>query len=347
MLLLPMFLLACSPEIEEEAAVAPVAVSVQAARLAPIQRELNAQGVVEALQQVTLVSESAGRVQTLAVELGQTVSEGELLVQLEAGRQRLAVQAAEASLAKADALAKERAGRLDRARKLKGGVSTQDLESAELALAVAQADLLSARANLGVQRRALADTSIKAPFAGRVTRLMVDAEQQLGVGAPVANLSDPTVLRVRLGVSWAVARQLTVHDPVTLNTEGGALEGQVYAIGQELDRATGTVPIELRADNPGLQVLPNAAAQVQLRSADEALRLSVPVDAVGERFGEPVAFVVEGPAEGGVARQRRLELGLRGQARVEVLGGIGEGDRVVVVGAERLIDGAPVTVVGP
>ncbi|MCB9759962.1 MAG: efflux RND transporter periplasmic adaptor subunit [Alphaproteobacteria bacterium] len=303
-------------------------------------RSFQATGVVEALHQVTVLTEAPGRVVELTAPVGRQIAEGDVLVRLESGRQRTAVAAATATADKARAVLDDTRRRAERAAKLADGLSTQDLESAQLALRVAEADLAAAEANLAAQRRALADTAVRAPFGGQVTRVFVDLGQTLGAGSPTVSLADASVVRVRLGLPWASARALKVGDAVTLDTEGGRLEGRVHELGLELDRATGTVPVEVRADNPEGRVLPNASARVTLREAQGAEVLAIPESALGDRFGEPVAFVVEGDA----AALRRLTLGERADGRVEVTEGLKPGEALVVVGVERLSDGARVAV---
>ncbi|MCB9742900.1 MAG: efflux RND transporter periplasmic adaptor subunit [Alphaproteobacteria bacterium] len=318
----------------------PRPVRVEALSAAPLHVELSASGVAEARAQVTVVSEATGRVLAWRVEVGQAVAEGEALLSLEAGRQRNAVAAAEATRDKAQAMLDDARAKQARAERLTDALSPADMESVALSVKLAAADLAAAEAQLAAQRRALADTSPRAPVAGVLSRRLVDPGQMIQAGAPVAGVVDAATLRVRIGLPPAQASALQVGDRAWIEGGGQRLEGALVERSLELDRATGTVPLEVQVPNPTLAMLPNTPVMVHLLPAEGREVLSVPQEAVLERFGEPVAFVVEGE----VARLRRLATGASASGRVEVLSGLSEGEALVVVGAEALSDGVAVTV---
>ena len=73
----------------------------------------------------------------------------------------------------------------------------------------------------------------------------------------------------------------------------------------------------------------------------------IPVLAVQRINGQYFAFVVEGSGKSQVARQKVLRLGDIVRDDYAVLDGLKSGDRVVVEGAQNLVDGAPVTEASP
>ncbi|HJN75153.1 MAG TPA: efflux RND transporter periplasmic adaptor subunit [Myxococcota bacterium] len=331
-------LLACGQPETEAASVQAVPVEVVTVGLSPFSEPIEANGVLRADNQVTVLSEASGRVSGLPVAVGEEVQRGAPLVRLESGRQAIGVQAAEATLAKAEAVQAQARAQLDRAMALEGDLSQAQLDDARLASQVAAADVLAAEANLASARRQLADMSVRAPFAGTLTRRIVDLGQVISAGTPVANLADTSALQVDIGLPWALARSLSVGDSAEIHTDAGVLSGHVGTIAPELDRATGAVPVEILVE-PG-DALPNASATVLLETGSrEALVL--PRDATSERFGQASVFVVSD----GVASLRAVELGATSGDEVEVTDGLSAGEIVVTVGGDSLREGSPVLVV--
>jgi RND family efflux transporter MFP subunit len=340
-------LLACDgaspiPMLADQAAVATSApVEVVQVSSQALAGHVDASGVLEALSQATVVSEGGGRVTRIHVQPGDRVRSGDVLVSLESGRQSTGVQAARATLDKATAVRDNAQLEYDRGVTLGDALSDAQLRGLELQLAVAQADADAAKANLASAQRQLADTRIRAPFDGVVGRTLVDVGGMIGQGTPAATVSDHDTVRVRLGVPWEQAQSLVPGAGATVHTPLGDVSGQVHSVSPELDRATGTVFIEVRATN-SVGALPNSPVTLTLEQSAGETGLVLPVDAVLERFGESVVFVVDQ----GTARQSRVTVLPLSDDRVHVLSGLSEGDAVVVVGGERLNDGDPVQVVG-
>lgn len=332
----PMPMLADQAAVSASAPVEVVQVTSQA-----LSGNIDASGVLEALHQATVVSEGAGRVTRIHVQPGDRVSSGDVLVSLESGRQATGVQAARATLDKATAVRDNAQLELDRGQALGDAIPDTQLQGLALQLAVAQADVDGAAANLANAQRQLADTRVRAPFDGVVGRTLVDVGGMIGQGTPAATVSDHDTVRVRTGIPWTQAQRLVPGGAVTLHTARGPLSGQVHSVSPELDRATGTVFVEVRAPNT-VGALPNSSATLTLEQSAGETGLVLPVDAVLERFGESVVFVVDQ----GTARQARVTVAPLSGDRVHVISGLSEGDQVVVVGGERLSDGDPVQVVG-
>lgn len=129
---------------------------------------LDFEGRIEAATQAYVYARVEGRVAEVHVVAGQEVGTGELLANLEDDLARLAVDAAEAELMRAEALVTQAEAQLSRAERLSqsGAGSGVRLEDAGTDLALARAERRSAGVALEQARTALADTEIRAPFAG-------------------------------------------------------------------------------------------------------------------------------------------------------------------------------------
>lgn len=126
--------------------------------------------------------------------------------------------------------------------------------------------------------------------------------------------------------------------------DGSATVAHIAGAADPQTRLVGVLAEIHPADAAGLRA--NAFAQV--RAAVGVPRSAVLLGEMAVRPGEKgfLAFVIEGEGEAATARERRLELGLRTAAGVEVRSGIAPGERVVVRGAEALRDGSLVRLAG-
>jgi len=290
-------------------------------------------GLVRGVQQATVLTETAGRVTQRVAGLGDRVPAGAVLVRLEDGRQTIGVQAAQATLARAQAGEQAAARQLARAQALGDALAQADGEDAATALELARADRQAAAVQLQARERDLADTRVRAPFAGDVTQVHVELGQVVSAGTPVATVVNTRELRVRIRLSPQDLEGLTDDTQAWVHGHPCWLAG----VDRQADPATGLVQVEVACEPDPAWVI-GAPAPVRLSLGDPGPTLAVPPSAVLERYGEHRVFVVVD----GLAYARSVQLGQRTDDWHQVLAGLSEGERVVVRGAERLTEGAPV-----
>jgi membrane fusion protein, multidrug efflux system len=228
----------------------------------------------------------------------------------------------------------------------------QRLYDTEFAVARSEVDdrrsrLEVARTNLAAARQDLADTVIKAPFAGVVTRRRLEAFSSVQAKQPIAELQDLDALEVVINVPQRLLRNegprteaLAVFEdrddlqlPVVLKS---------YATEADPQTQTYEVVLALKSRPPGLTLLPGMSVTVLPLAARGAgaEALSVPltaiaVDAAGARFVWVVA------ADGKVARRDVQPGEIRGDS-VIVTAGLKAGERFVAAGVGALRDGMKV-----
>ncbi len=338
-MILAWWLIGCAGEVVEGVtSQAPEPIPVQVAEVAArsMVRSATWSGVVRGAEQATVLSEGGGRVTRVVIGVGDSVRASETLVILEDGRQRIGVQAAEASLAKTAAGVEAAERQLTRVEALGDAVSDADREDAATGLDLARADHRSAEVQLKARQRELLDTRIRAPFAGEVTALHLDLGQVIGAGTPVATVVDTRELVVRIAVPTTDAAALGRNTPARVADR----PCRVDRVDRQVDGATGLVPVEVRCEADASWVI-GAPVSVALDLGAGVEVLAVPAGALLERYGETLVYVVEG----GVARARAVQLGTRIDRWQGISEGLSAGDQVVARGAERLTDGAPVEIV--
>ncbi|NOD62360.1 MULTISPECIES: efflux RND transporter periplasmic adaptor subunit [unclassified Ruegeria] len=177
------------------------------------------EGRIEAVERSDVYSRAEGIVEEVLVEQGDYVEAGTPLLQLRNDLEKLAVDAARAELAKAEALLLQARDRLERAAQLstRGAATEVALLDAETTLALAEAERALAETELEIAKTNYADTLIRAPISGHVE------DPRVGPGSLVEfNSGDPPLFQLvnldRLRVVFEVPYAQWVSGLNTSNT---------------------------------------------------------------------------------------------------------------------------------
>jgi len=337
---------ACEDEAIEEVELPPPPVHVE--RVVPAEWTPRAEGVapLDAVRDATLRAETAGRVVRVEVERGERVEVGQVLLKLDVGRAATALRAATAQVEQTEARVAQAERQAELAARLaeSGGIPQQELENAEDTLRLARAARDAARAQTGVTRRGLAEAVVRAPFDGVVVERLVEVGEFVAPGAPVLHLVDRSSLRARVLLDPRRALDVRPGAPVEVEVHARPEErfgGQVLRIGEVVDPRTRRLPVEVQIDDPEQRLRPGLVARFSVQTGDPAQALSVPTDALFERFGETQVFVIRD----GRAARTAVTLGESRGDRVRVEGGLEEGDVIVVAGLDRVVHEREVNVV--
>jgi len=361
----------------------PVRARVVAVEKREMRRDVSAVGSLFAYDEVTVSSEIEGRVERVLVDIGDRVAKGQPLVRvspvelklardqqqaaLQQTRAQLGVpegaedvldprQAAEAQRAAAelgDAEVKYRRAKslFDDGLIARGAFDEAEARynSAKAAHEIALQSVENLRAQLRLRQAALAlaekklaDSVIRAPFAGEVESRQVVQGQYLRVQTPVMSIVDIDPLRVRLRVPERVAGWIGVGQPVKVEVEaypGRTFSGKLARLSPAVDTQTRTLEVEALLDNHDGILKPGFFAKATIASSQVDSALLLPNDAVRYVFGVYKVFAVEGR----ILKEKEVKLGDRNGSDVEIVGGLGENDRVALpLEGQEPRDGAPV-----
>jgi len=308
-------------------------------------------GITEAFRTVTVSAEVAGRVIVRHVEPGQDVSEGEVLVALDATQLEIVVDEARASLKAREVDLAETRRELGRGEDLarEGAISGGRHDNLVFATQRAESARDLAAASLRRAERTLQDAAVRAPFSGTVERIDVQVGDYLAPGMPIAALADFDRVRLRAGVTAAEATDLRPGAVATVSIPalgGFQTHAPVHSVGQMADERTGTYPVELWLDNGERRIRGGMVAQLELASPEGGSSIVAPRAAI-VRKGGLLVFVVEERDGQPVAVERPVRAGRVHGDLIELLEGVEPGERVVVDGQFALVDGAPVFVDEP
>ncbi|MEE9280624.1 MAG: efflux RND transporter periplasmic adaptor subunit [Myxococcota bacterium] len=186
---LALALCSCGSEPSPPATGAPP-VMVERAAAHDVVDQIEATGQLLAKAEATVAAQVAGEVTDIAADEGTAVTLGQVIVEIDPERRQLELDDARASLAQAEAQLEEADREFERVESLaRSGVAPQArLDESRTAVQLARSRLLAARARLGLAERALADASVRAPFAGLVARRLVNRGEFVNVGQELFNL---------------------------------------------------------------------------------------------------------------------------------------------------------------
>jgi HlyD family secretion protein len=228
-----------------------------------------------------------------------------------------------------------------------------ELTSAKFGAKVTAHELRMAKAALGqfTDKVPTDQFEVPSPIGGRVLRVIQQSEGVVQPGTALLELGDPKALEIVVDVLTKDAVNIAPGSAVTIEEWGGEpLPAQVRmvepsaftrvsALGVEEQRVNAIV--DLSAPYESWEELGDGyRVEARIETARASDVVKVPANALFRRDGQWAAFVLDGA----VARLRRLQVGLRNDREVEVVKGIGEGDRVVSHPSDRVKDGVEVAV---
>lgn len=336
----------CNKEKAEQAKAAAEVRSIPVQTVAVEQRniteELSLTGTLKPQAQVQVVAELPARLLRLLRDEGAAVRKGEVIAVLDDTDARLAKERASAAAAVAQANREHAVAERDRANNLlkTGGITDKDHLSAQVNLQVAEASLRQARAEEAIAAQQLVRCTIKAPFAGRVAKRLVDVGTMLGNGTPVVTLVDNSVLEFRAAVPSSDLAKVRVGAPAKITVDslaGTTLQGSITRILPVVDERSRS--FEVIVNVPGQPNLVSGLfgrAHVKVREIPNAV--VVPPASVVHDGARTNVFVVENNK----AETREVSLGYEGVEAVEIRTGLKPGMRVVVDPPTTLASGAPV-----
>jgi membrane fusion protein (multidrug efflux system) len=333
----------------------PMAVELAAARKSAISQQVTVVGNLIGEATVSVVPRTAGRLQTITVKLGDRVTRGQRIAELEdfdiQEQVKQAVAAAEVSAAtirQREADLKRSETNLDRSKSLFERQllprQTLDDNEATYQASLAQLDLARAqnaqsKARLDELKITLGNTLITSPVTGFVSKRTVDPGAFVSQNAPIVEVVDVSVVRLVANIVEKDLRQLKVRDAAHVEVDafpGEEFIGRIARISPILDPATRTAPIEIEIPNPTARLRPGMYARVSITVDSKKEALVVPITAMVDLGGRRGVFT---PLPDNTAAFRVVQVGVETGDAAEIIAGLQEGDRVITTGAAALRDG--------
>jgi RND family efflux transporter MFP subunit len=308
-------------------------------------------GTIAAHKSTDVGPRVSGMIDVIHVAVGDRVEEGDPLFRTRPIDYEIRVQQAESALRLARASAQKADRDLERMRTLhdRSVASDERLDAARTAAEMAAAQRDQAEAALAQARQNLADTTVRAPYRGVITRRFVDEGAMLSTmmtaGNAVVQIMKVDVVAAIVLLPEAHLARVHVGTPGRVRVDGiaRAYEAKIHILNDRVDPVSRAFEVRLALDNPDYALKPGLFAELELfPEAREATLL----DRSALLGGEDATYVFV--LSDGRAARRPLRIRELDAARVEVLEGLSPGERVLVgPNLMQLADGTPVTVEVP
>lgn len=327
---------------DTSAAVSPstriVNVEVSQVTARPFSESVALTGVVQATRDITVAAEESGVIREVFAPKGARVKAGQPIAKIDD-----TVLRAQYDQARSEAeLARET---YERQRRL----WEEEKIGTEINYLRAKYGAQTADASARVLGARLERTVVRAPIRGVLDDRMIEVGSSVAPGTPVARIVDADPAKVTAGVPERYAADIEPGAPVRAQIEhagAGAFEGRTSFVATALDVRTRTFPVEFSIPNPNGVLKPGMVAQIELQRGRVADALLIPREAVQRASTGYTVYVVTGQGDDLRAEIRPVQLGAGAGNEVEVVSGLVEGDRVIVVGQQQVANGDAVRIVG-
>jgi len=307
-----------------------------------LQRTLSLSGSLSPVVQATVRSKVPGEVQKVLVREGDRVAEGQVIATIDTAdlKAKLDTQAAllEESRAKETLARKNRENNQQLLRQ--NFISQNAFDTTVSNYEAAAASAKSSEAQLRMAEKAMQDAVVRSPFAGVVSRRMVNVGEKVTVDSQMFTIVDLGKMEVEAPAPAAEIPGVKVGQVAQMRVDGfgeRVFEGRIERINPAADPGSRSITLYVSVPNRDGSLKGGMFAKGQLILDKSAPAPVVPAGAVREEAGQNYVFTIE---DGKVAR-RAVTLGLREEGLVEIKSGLEKGVPVVRARIGDLKPGVP------
>ncbi len=310
----------------------PPGVVVAAATRIDFPLTVEALGTARANESVEIRAKITEMVTAIRFEEGQSVTAGQVLVVLEDAEARASVASAKAAL-----LDSESKYRRNQELFRSNLIPESQVETSAARRDADQAALEAAEARL-------ANTVVRAPFAGRVGLRRISLGSLVAPSVVITTLDDTDTMKLDFDVPETALSHLATGLPIVARSAAwpeSTFEGTVASIDTRVDPVSRTVTVRALVPNRKRLLRPGMFLTVALQRRD-VTALMIPEEAVVPEQSRQFVLVV---GDDDMVSKQEVKLGRRRPGQVEVVGGIEAGQRVVVEGTQKAKPGSAVQVI--
>lgn len=286
-------------------------------------------GVIEAVNQATVSSQTSGRIIELPFDVDDFVDKGEVIVRFRDTEQRARYERANASLEEARARQAEAEREFERIREIHARqlVSKAELDRAQANFDAARARLTAAQAAVREATEQLEQTVVRAPYSGIVVERHVEMGELATPGTPLMTGLSLEHLRVLAQVPQSLINDLRRDRRVQVTLpDARAIDAESLRIFPYADANTHTFRVRAELPQGQHDVYPGMLVKMTFNGAERDA-LVVPRAAVARRGEVSAVYLVD---DEGRLHYRQVRTGREQEDRIEVLAGLDPGDRIAI-----------------
>jgi RND family efflux transporter MFP subunit len=339
----------------------PPPVDVVTAKPSPLAKRLVLPGETAAWHDSKIYARVNGYVKKWLVDIGDRVSDGQVLALIETPELDAQLQAARAKLSAADAEVNVKQAKDDFAKSTyerwrgspEGVVSEQERESKKAAAIAAESELIAAKAQVTLDKadvdRLTSLTEfkqVKAPFGGTIVERDIDIGDLVTAGSgsgmsALFRVAQNRPMRVFVNVPQSAADDLLTDAPeadIAIGGDAGPhYEGKVSRTSRAINPRSRTLRVEVDIPNADSRLVPGMYVEARF-SLKNAIGVQIPAAALSFRPSPQVAIV----DNGNVVEFRDVKIGVDDGNVVQIESGLKEGDRVALNLSSQIVSGMKV-----
>ena len=294
-----------------------------------VEQKFEVNGNFIANKQANISSEISGQLSALYVKEGSYVSAGQVIARLKGDKFNVNVSNAKANLENAQLSL----SRYEAAYKT-GGVTALQLDQARLQVKNAKSQYQAAQLNSG-------DTTIRSKISGIVNQKFVEVGTVVSPGTPIVEVVDISTLKLKVEVDEGLVSKLSLGQTVKIqpSVSDGTINGTITFIAPA---STGNLkfPVEITVQNSFNQLRSGMYGTAIFNEGGSGRSLIIPRNAFVGSVSQNEVFVVRN----NTAYLTKVQSGINYGDKVEILGGLKEGDEVVTSGQINLTTGTKVSI---
>lgn len=208
----------------------------------------------------------------------------------------------------------------------------------------AQAGLQQAKLSYENAQTMLGYTKVKAEIDGVISACNVTPGSMASPQSPAMTIVNTDKLKFTFNISDDYINKVSVGSKAYINVNAASdkpYEGTVTYISPAANSTTMLYPVEIYIENTDSSIKPGMFASLRLVVDRRENTVSVPLNAVLEKGGDKFVYTVDA---GNVAHKKAVETGIKNDEYIEIISGVQNGEKLVVVGQSFLSDGSAVNV---
>lgn len=305
-----------------------IVVGFEEVKKSPFVHYIQVQGKIDSDKNVQISSTIGGSVDKVYVVKGQQVQKGALLAKTDGEQILKGIQEVDKSLELANQLYDKQKRLWDQ----QIGTEVQYLQAKN------QKEALERRKETLEEQ--YSQTSIRAPFAGIVDEVYTKEGQVLAPGMPAFRLVNTSDVKLVADVSESYVSKVKKNQEAIvvfpdLNKE---IKTRVDVVGDVINPVNRTFQVDLALTQDKNLFKANMITYIKIKDYTNASVVVIPANLIQRNGGKEYVYVVDGK----VAAKRFIQVGQYYDNSAEVLDGLKEGDKLITIGYQDLVEGQPI-----
>jgi len=316
-----------------------ITVMVQEMQPGNLEKYIRVTGKLEGIIDVTMRSETNGKVLEILKKLGDWVNASESIGRIDNSDYQNQLDQAEANLMAAEANYETAEIQMNVSEKLyeENKVSESEYLQAKSSLKAAEASLKGAVAGVETARKTFNNSQFIASVSGYISEFNLEIGEYISAGSVVANIVNIKKLLIKTGVGESDVNYIKKGNSVIIAYYGEDYPARVTGIGIKPVTGGHNYPVEIELDNKDNKLLPGMIVEGRIHAKTFENVIYTSIENLREQYDQSFVYVINDENR---AELHIVELGEKVNQNIILISGIQVGDKLVIDGIDSLIEGS-------